>query len=144
MAPNPRCTKDGVNSTSIGIPCYCPGIDQDCSQYFNLIIEFIVHITFLKGWLLPENEITCKDLCCLYLSSGHPIDFTRFTPRAHETQKGNRVYQIVTPYLMYFTAILTCNSPTRTNVSFLSTALTKKEIAHVRPVCVQVHRKKPK
>lgn len=133
MAPNPRCTKDGVNSTTIGIPCYCPGSGQDCSQYFNL-----------KGWLLSENEITCKDLCCLYLPSGHPVDFTRFTPRAHETQKRNRVYQIITPYLMYFTVILTYNSPTRTNVSFLSTALTKREIAHVRPVCVQVHRKKQK
>lgn len=139
MAPNPRYTKDGENSTTIGFPCYCPISGWDCSQCFNLLIYFIVHVIFLKGCLLPENEIICRNLCCFYLSSGHPIDFTRFTPHVHETQKLTGVYQIITPYLTYFTVILTNNSLSRTNISFLCTALTESEIVHVKPMRIQVH-----
>lgn len=38
VAPNPRYTKAGENSTTIGFPCYCPISGWDCSQCFNLLI----------------------------------------------------------------------------------------------------------
>lgn len=71
---------------NVGILCSCPVSGQVCPQFFSLIIQFIVHVILFKECLLPENEITFKDLCCFYLSCGHPVDFPRFAPHAHETQ----------------------------------------------------------
>lgn len=51
--------------------------------------------------------------------SGLPLSVLRACDdgHAHETQKVTGAYQIITPYLAYFTVIFVHNSPSRTNIS---------------------------
>lgn len=94
---------------------------------FQFNIQIIVHTVYLKGCPLPENAGMHKDLCCLYLSSGHLTEFMWFMPRAPEAWKGTGVYQLSTPYLMDFTVILTHGNPSRTAISFLCAGLAERE-----------------